>query len=261
MPKFSVNLTMLFGEVPFEDRFAASKEAGFKYVEYMFPYDYKAQDLSDHLKNNDQQQVLFNLPAGNWAGGDRGIAGNPARVEEFKQGVDQALEYAKALNVENINCLVGLEVEGVSKEAQWKVLVENLSYAADKFKGENRTLLIEPINYFDIPGFILNTTQDGLKVINDVKASNIKIQYDAYHMQKMEGNLVATVEENLQHIAHIQIADNPGRHQPGTGEINYPFFLNELDRMGYDGYVGLEYIPDPDTTTSLGWLPELGFSL
>ena len=261
MPKFSVNLTMLFGEVSFEERFSASKQAGFQFVEYMFPYDYKAQDLSDYLKNNDQQQVLFNLPAGNWGEGDRGIAGNPARIEEFRQGVDQALEYAPVLDVECINCLVGKQIEGVSKDEQWKVLVENLAYAAEKFKADNRILLIEPINTFDIPGFLLSTTQDALNVINDVKASNIKIQYDVYHMQKMEGNLVSTIEANLQHIAHIQVADNPGRHQPGTGEINYRFLLDELDRMGYEGYVGLEYIPDPDTTTSLGWLKELGFSL
>jgi hydroxypyruvate isomerase len=251
---------MLFGEVSFEERFAASKEAGFRYVEYMFPYDYEAEDLSNHLKENDLQQILFNLPAGNWADGDRGIAGNPNRVDEFRQGVEESLKYANALNVDLINCLVGKQIEGVSRSEQWKVLVENLAYAAEKLASDNRTLLIEPINTVDMPGFLLSTTQDGLNVINDVKASNLKIQYDVYHMQKMEGNLITTIEANLEHIGHIQIADNPGRHQPGTGEINYKYLLEAIDKIGYQGYVGLEYIPDPDTKTSLGWFETLGFT-
>jgi hydroxypyruvate isomerase len=251
---------MLFGEVTFEERFAASKEAGFRYVEYMFPYDYKADDLSSHLEKNDLQQILFNLPAGNWADGERGIAGNTNRIDEFRQGVEEALEYAKTLNVDLINCLVGKQIEGVSQAEQWKVLIENLAYAAEKLAYDNRTLLIEPINTVDMPGFLLSTTQDGLNAINDVRASNLKIQYDVYHMQKMEGNLATTIEANLEHIGHIQIADNPGRHQPGTGEINYKYLLEAIDKMGYQGYVGLEYIPDPDTKTSLGWFETLGFT-
>jgi len=261
MPKFAANLTMLFGEVSFEERFAASKEAGFRYVEYLFPYDYKAEDLAGHLKNNGLQQILFNLPAGNWAEGERGIAGNPSRVEEFKQGVDSALEYARVLNVDRINCLVGLELENVSKSEQLKVLVENVAYAAEKLAAENRMMVIEAINTFDMPGFLLSSTQDGLNVINEVKAPNLKLQYDVYHMQKMEGNLLPTIEANLEHIGHIQIADNPGRHQPGTGEINYRHLLLEIDRMGYDGYIGLEYVPEPDTKASLAWVEAHGFSL
>lgn len=261
MPKFSANITMLFTEVPFEDRFKETGAAGFKFVEYLFPYDYEAGDLVDRLKSNGLTQVLFNLPAGDWAGGDRGIAGNPHRVDEFREGVDEALKYAKALDVDRINCLVGKEIEGVSLTEQWKTMVENIAYAADKLASDGRTLVIEPINTFDIPGFLLNTTQDALKIVNEVKAENLKIQYDVYHMQKMEGNLVATLESHLDHIGHIQIADNPGRHQPGTGEINYPFVLNALDRIGYQGYVGLEYVPDPDTTASLSWVKELGFEL
>jgi hydroxypyruvate isomerase len=160
-----------------------------------------------------------------------------------------------------INCLVGKRVEDVSEGDQWKTLLENLAYAAEKLSAENRLLLIEPINTFDIPGFLISTTKDGLKVINEVKADNLKIQYDVYHMQKMEGNLISTIETNLEHIGHIQIADNPGRHQPGTGEINYQYLLEAIDRIGYPGYVGLEYIPDPDTKASLGWLNTLGFTL
>ncbi|MBW1698002.1 MAG: hydroxypyruvate isomerase [Deltaproteobacteria bacterium] len=261
MPKFSANLTMLFGEVSFEQRFAASKEAGFHYVEYMFPYDYEAQELSAYLKKNDLKQVLFNLPAGNWTEGDRGIAAHPERIDEFRQGVDRALEYAKVLNVDLINCLVGKQIEGVSQSQQWKVLVENLAYAAEKLASDNRLLLIEPINTFDIPGFLLSTTRQGIELIKEVKADNLKIQYDVYHMQKMEGNLVSTIEANLERIGHIQIADNPGRHQPGTGEINYRFVLEAIDKMGYEGYIGLEYIPEPDTKASLSWIESLGFSL
>ena len=261
MPKFCANLTMLFTEVPFEDRFSEAKEAGFKFVEYLFPYDYEASDLVNRLESNGLTQVLFNLPAGDWGGGDRGIAGNPNRVDEFREGVDEALKYAEALGVERLNCLVGTEKEGVSLTEQWKTMVENIAYAADKLAAAGRTLVLEPINTYDMPGFLLNTTQDALKIVDEVKAKNLKIQYDVYHMQKMEGNLVATIESYLNHIGHIQIADNPGRHQPGTGEINYPFVLNALDRLGYEGYVGLEYIPDPDTKTSLSWVKNLGFQL
>ena len=261
MPKFCANLTMLFTEVPFEDRFSEAKEAGFKFVEYLFPYDYEASDLVNRLESNGLTQVLFNLPAGDWGGGDRGIAGIPNRIDEFREGVDEALKYAEALGVERLNCLVGTEKEGVSLTEQWKTMVENIAYAADKLAAAGRTLVLEPINTYDMPGFLLNTTQDALKIVDEVKAQNIKIQYDVYHMQKMEGNLVATIESYLNHIGHIQIADNPGRHQPGTGEINYPFVLNALDRLGYEGYVGLEYIPDPDTKTSLSWVKNLGFQL
>ncbi len=261
MPKFSANLTMLFNEVSFEERFAASKAAGFQFVEYMFPYDYPAQDLAAHLKKNGQKQVLFNLPAGNWAAGDRGVAVDAGRIEEFRRGVDAAVEYAAALDVDLINCLVGKAIDGADNDTQWKVLVDNLAYAAEKLAAADRTLLIEMINTYDIPGFFLSTTRQALNLMDDVKANNLKIQYDVYHMQRMEGNLMPTIEENLDHIGHIQIADNPGRHQPGTGEINYRFLLDALDRIGYNGYVGLEYVPEPDTTASLDWLKDLGFHL
>ena len=261
MPKFSANLTMLFNEVSFEERFAASKAAGFQFVEYMFPYDYPAHELAAHLEKNEQKQVLFNLPAGNWAAGDRGIAVDAGRIEEFRRGVDAAVEYAAALNIDLINGLVGKAVVAADNDTQWKVLVDNLAYAAEKLAVADRTLLIEMINTYDIPGFFLSTTRQALNLIDDVKAKNLKIQYDVYHMQRMEGNLLPTIEENLEHIGHIQIADNPGRHQPGTGEINYRFLLDALDRIGYNGYVGLEYVPEPDTTASLDWLKDLGYHL
>ena len=261
MPKFSVSLSMLFAEHPFLERFAACKKAGFNYVEYMFPYDYPPQILREHLQKNNLKQVLFNLPAGNWQAGDRGIAADPNRVEEFRQGVGRALEYARVLGVDRINCLVGKCVEGVSSKKLWRVMLQNLKYAAKKLSCENRMLLIETINTYDMPGFVLNTTKDALRLIDEVDAENFKLLCDIYHMQRMEGELTGTIKNNLKRIGHIQIADNPGRHQPGTGEINYRFFLNELDRIGYEGYVGLEYRPEPDTASSLGWIKELGFTL
>ena len=261
MPRFSINLSMLFGERPFLERFAAAREAGFRYVEYMFPYEHPAQSLKDLLEQNDLKQVLFNLPAGDWGAGDRGIAADPNRVDEFRQGIDRVLEYAEVLGVERINCLVGKRVEGVPCEEQWQVLVRNLDYAAERLAREKRMLLVEPINTYDVPGFFLSTSRDALKLLDEVPADNLKLQYDFYHMQKMEGNLTDTIKGNLERIGHIQIADVPGRHQPGTGELNYRFLLDELDRMGYSGFVGLEYIPAPDTVSSLGWVQELGFTL
>jgi len=259
MPKFSANLSMLFGEVAFQERFAAGREAGFEFVEYMFPYDFPAGDLLARLEKNGLKQVLFNLPAGDWGAGDRGIAVDPDRIGEFQEGVAQAIDYARTLKVDLINCLVGKQIDGIDHARQWRVLVENLGHAAEKLAADNRVLLIEPINRFDIPGFFLSTTRDAVRLIQDTGAENLKIQYDVYHMQRMEGNLLPTIEANLGHIGHIQIADNPGRHQPGTGEINYRFLLNALDRIGYKGYVGLEYIPQPDTKGSLGWLKEFGY--
>lgn len=261
MPTFSANITMLFSELPFLDRFAVCREAGFRYVEYMFPYEYDPLMLQGHLEQNSLQQVLFNLPAGNWDAGDRGVAVDPNRVEEFRRGVEEALEYAEVLGASQVNCLVGKCHEGVPYERQWRVLVDNLRYASERFARKGRVLLIEPLNTYDIPSFFLSTTKEGLRLVDEVGTENLKLQYDVYHMQKMEGNLTETIQSNLARIGHIQIADNPGRHEPGTGEINFRFLLNQLDRMGYGGFVGLEYIPTPDTSTSLEWVRQLGFSL
>lgn len=260
MPRFSANLSMLFCEHPFLERFKAARDAGFGAVEYMFPYDHPPQQLGKVLEELGLEQVLFNLPAGDWQAGERGIAVDPRRVEEFREGVEQALQYARALRVPRINCLVGKEVEDFPREEQWSTLVGNLRFAARMLAKESITLLVEPLNSVDVPGFFLTSTREALHLLDDVGEGNIKIQYDVYHMQKMEGDLTATIRENLNRIDHIQIADNPGRHQPGTGEINYAFLLRELDCMGYQGHVGLEYIPDPDTLTSLRWIEEMGFS-
>lgn len=256
MPIFAANLTFLFNEHTFLDRFKAARDAGFRYVEYMFPYDHEPATLRRLLEENGLEQVLFNLPAGNWAGGDRGIANDPRRAEEFRQGVERALEYARILGVKRINCLVGKRLPAVPYEEQWQTLIRNLQDAAKRLAEEDRWLLVEPLNSYDLPGFSLTTSRETLRLFDEIGAANLRLQYDVYHMQRMEGHLTATIRENLPRIGHIQIADNPGRHQPGTGEINYRFLLPELDRMGYKGFVGLEYVPEPDTLSSFVWLKE-----
>jgi hydroxypyruvate isomerase len=259
MPKFAANLTMLFTEVPFLERFALAREAGFTYVEYLFPYDFKASELKQQLEANGLKQVLFNLPSGNWAQGDRGIAARPDRVEEFRAGVDKAVEYALELGVTRLNCLAGKKSAEYDDEAHWRVLVDNVRYAAQVLEKKGLTLVVEQINHFDIPGFFLNKTEQIIKLIEEVGMANVFVQYDIYHAQREEGELAATLRKYIDKIGHIQIADNPGRHQPGTGEINYPFLFQEIDAAGFQGYIGLEYVPSPNTQASLAWLSEFGY--
>jgi len=254
MPVFAANLTMLFTEVPFLDRFNLAQKAGFTHVEYMFPYEFPPEDLKNHLEMHGLRQVLFNLPCGDWERGDRGIAVDPARVEEFRSGVSRAINYAMALGVQNLNCLTGKWLPKIDETRHWETLISNLKFASKVLAKHGMRLLVEPINHFDIPGFFLNRTDHALALMKAVNEPNIFLQYDLYHAQREEGELTATLRKYLSVIGHIQVADNPGRHQPGTGEINYTFLFKELDRIGYQGYVGLEYIPYPDTTSSLGWI-------
>ncbi|HEY8347275.1 MAG TPA: hydroxypyruvate isomerase [Symbiobacteriaceae bacterium] len=254
MPKFAANLSMLFTEHPFLDRFAAARKAGFEYVEFLFPYEYKQEELVSRVRESGVQVVLFNLPSGNWAGGERGIAADPARVEEFRAGVKEAIAWAKLLGVPRMNALAGKVNPAYSREEHWRTLVENVRYAADALAEAGLQLVVEPINHFDIPGFFLNTVQQAAQLIDEVGRPNVAIQFDVYHVQREEGNITPTLRQYFNKIGHIQVADNPGRHQPGTGEINYPFIFRELDRLGYQGYVAGEYIPEPSTLQSLDWL-------
>jgi hydroxypyruvate isomerase len=254
MPKFNANLTMLFNEVDFLDRFKAAKDAGFKGVEYLFPYPYRKEDLAERLETNGLTQVLHNLPAGDWAKGERGIACLPDRVGEFQDGVGRAIEYAGALQCTQINCLAGIAPTGVDPATLRETFVDNLQFAAGKLKSAGIQLLIEPCNTRDIPGFFLNRSQQALDIINDVGSDNLFLQYDIYHMQIMEGNLAPTIERNLGSIRHLQLADNPGRNEPGTGEINYPFLFQFIDRLGYSGWIGCEYKPAKSTLEGLGWI-------
>lgn len=257
MPKFAANLTMLFNEVPFLERFAAAKAAGFEAVEYLFPYAYDKNELAGLLKTHGLKQVLHNLPAGNWDGGERGIACHPDRVEEFRAGVDKAIEYATALGCPQVNCLAGKVPAGVTREQAHATFVANLKFAADKLKKAGLKLLIEPINSYDIPGFFLNYTAQAAAILDEVGSDNLYIQYDLYHAQRMEGELAATVQKHLARIAHVQLADNPGRNEPGTGEMNYPFLFRHLDAIGYTGWIGCEYKPKTTTVDGLGWMRKL----
>ena len=253
MPKFAANLTMLFNELPFLDRFEAAAKADFKAVEFLFPYAWPAQEIKQRLDAHGLTLVLHNLPAGNWEAGERGIACHPDRVEEFRAGVATAISYAKALGVGQLNCLAGKAPAGVSETVLRETLVANLRLAAAELKQAGLRLLIEPINTFDIPGFYLTGTAQAVTLLDEVGADNAFVQYDIYHAQRMEGELAATMQKQLGRIGHIQLADNPGRNEPGTGEINYPFLFAHLDRIGYDGWIGCEYKPATTTQAGLGW--------
>ena len=255
MPKFCANLTLLYNEHEFLERFGAASRAGFKGVEYLFPYEYDRHQLAELLNRHKLVQVLHNMPAGDWAKGERGIACHPDRVNEFQAGVEQAIEYATALDCRQVNCLAGLAPAGVTPEELHETFVANLSFAAPKFKAAGIKLLIEPINSKrDMPGFYLDHTQQALDIIADEGADNLFVQYDIYHMQIMEGDLASTIEKNLKMIAHMQLADNPGRHEPGTGEINYKFLFEFIDNIGYTGWIGCEYRPLTTTDAGMGWV-------
>jgi hydroxypyruvate isomerase len=253
MPRFAANLTMLFTELPFMQRFEAAAKAGFKAVEYLFPYAFDKKELTAALRANGLQQVLHNLPAGNWETGERGIACHPDRVGEFREGVGMAIDYATALGCPKLNCLLGKLPDGVNAGEARKVAVENLRFAARELQTAGIMLLIEPINHFDIPGFFLTRTDQALAIIDEVGSTNLLLQYDIYHAQRMEGELAATMSKNMARIGHIQLADNPGRGEPGTGEINYPWLFKHIDAAGYTGWIGCEYKPRGTTADGLGW--------
>lgn len=253
MPKFAANLTMLYNEVDFLDRFAGAAESGFKGVEYLFPYAYPREQLAERLAQYGLVQVLHNLPAGDWAKGERGIACDPSRIGEFQEGVGRAIEYAKTLACPQVNCLAGIAPAGVAPEKIRATFVDNLRFAAGRLGEAGIKLLIEPINTFDIPGFYLSRMQQALDLIRDAGSKNIYVQHDIYHMQRMEGELASTIRKNLASIAHMQLADNPGRNEPGTGEINYRFLFGFLDEIGYDGWIGCEYKPRGNTQCGLAW--------
>lgn len=253
MPKFCANLTMLYGEHAFLDRFAAAAADGFRGVEFLFPYDFPAEEIADRLGRNGLVQVLHNLPAGDWAGGERGVACLPDRVGEFQDGVGRAIGYATALGCKQVNCLAGKAPEGADPERLMATLADNLRFAAPKLAEAGVRLLVEPVNTRDIPGFFLSRTDRAEELMAAVGSDNLFLQYDFYHTQVMQGDLAATFRRLQGRIAHVQIADNPGRNEPGTGEINYPYLFDLLDAEGYAGWVGCEYKPRAGTSDGLGW--------
>ena len=257
MPRFAANLSMLFTEVPFLDRFERAAAAGFEAVEFLFPYAWPAAQIRERLQRHRLRLVLHNLPAGDWDGGERGIACLPDRVDEFRTGVATALDYARELGVGQLNCLAGKAPAGADPARLHATLVDNLRHAAVELDKAGIRLLLEPINTHDIPGFLVHRTEQGLRILDEVGASNAYLQYDIYHAQRMEGELAATLQAQLARIAHVQIADNPGRHEPGSGEIHYPFLFEHLDRIGYQGWIGCEYKPAAGTEAGLGWMQTL----
>lgn len=254
MPKFAANLSMLFHEVDFMNRFHAASNAGFQAVECQFPYEHSSSEIAQQLHQNGLSMVLHNLPAGNLAAGDRGIACHPERVAEFRDGVGLAIDYATVLGCKQLNCLTGIRPTDTDSDSVDSTLLANLQFAAGELKKVGIRLLIEPINHYDIPGFYLNTTLQAVDLIQASGSDNLFVQYDVYHAQRTEGELAATLAAHLPHIAHIQVADNPGRHEPGTGEINYPWLFRHLDQLGYTGWIGCEYHPIAGTTQGLKWL-------
>ncbi len=253
MPQFAANLSMLFTEVPFLERFALARAAGFDAVEFLFPYDFAAADIAARLEQHQLQLVLFNLPPGDWAAGERGLACHPGRQAEFEAGLALALSYAQQLGVPRLHCMAGLVPPGVTAQQARDCYLANLRLAAARLQPHGIELLIEPINHYDMPGYFLNYSAQAADIIANSGSDNLFLQYDIYHMQRMEGELCNTIAARLPLIRHMQLADTPGRHEPGSGEINYRHLFAFIDALGYDGWIGCEYRPRADTAGGLGW--------
>ena len=258
MPKFAANLSFLFQDIAFIERFAAAAENGFQAVEYLFPYEYPPDQLNQTLATHGLVQALFNLPPGDWNAGERGLAALPGRETEFRAAVKLAGKYAEALACKQVHVMAGIVPEGAQRDAYEECYIANLSYAADYFAARGVRALIEPLNNFDMPGYLLNGSKQARRVIEAVGSDNLYLQYDVYHLQIMEGNLAYSFERDLDITSHIQIAGVPGRHEPLIGEINYPYLFALFDRLGYDGWVGCEYRPGGETCTGLDWAREYG---
>ncbi len=258
MPRFSVNLSFLFAELALDDRLDAAAEHGFRGVEYWSPYESDLGALRARLRKHDLEQVLFNFPMGDAAAGDRGMACRPDRIAEFRRGVGDAVTAARELDCTRLNCLAGVVDPNVPSDVTRATLVENLRFAADALAAIGATLLVEPLNQLDVPGFAVVGTASALNLIREVAMPNVALQYDCYHAQRSEGNLIETIRSHVDAIAHIQLADCPGRHEPGTGEIAFDRVLAEIDRSGYAGWVGLEYKPSLSVPETFSWITRQG---
>jgi len=254
MPRFAANLTMMYNEHAFLDRFAAAAKDGFGAVEYLFPYDFRAGELKARLDANGLPQALFNAPPGDWAGGERGIASLPGREDEFRRSFDTALDYARVLGNRKVHVMAGLIGADQPRAKHRDVYLKNLAHAAQAAQAENIMVVIEPINTRDIPGFFLNRQDDAQAICAEVGAANLKVQFDCYHCQIVEGDLAMKLKRDMAGIGHIQIAGVPERYEPYIGELNYPYLLKLIDSLGYDGYIGCEYRPRAATSAGLGWL-------
>jgi len=254
MPRFAANLTMMYNEHAFLDRFGAAARDGFKAVEFLFPYDFPAADLKARLDEHQLTQALFNAPPGDWAAGERGIASLPGREGEFRRSVDTALGYARVLGNRKLHVMAGLIAPDESRERHREIYLQNLAYAAKAAQADGITIVIEPINTRDIPGFFLNRQDDAQAICAEVGAPNLQVQFDCYHCQIVEGDLAVKLKRDMPRIGHIQIAGVPERHEPDIGELNYPYLFEQIDSLGYDGWIGCEYRPRAGTSAGLGWL-------
>ncbi len=254
MPRFAANLSFLYTERDFLDRFAAASNDGFRAVEFLFPYEYPAATLAKRLQDNGLKQVLFNMPPGDWGKGERGIAALPGREQEFRAAIGKALEYAAALNCYQVHVMAGLIAPGADRVAMRRTYVENLRYAAGEAAKQRVNVLIEPINTGDIPGFFLNRQDEAHAILADVGAPNLKVQMDLYHCQIVEGDVTTKIRRYIGNVGHFQIAGVPGRHEPSVGEMNYPYLFSVIDELGYEGWIGCEYRPKVNTTTGLSWI-------
>lgn len=254
MPRFSANLSFLFQDLPFYDRIDAAAANGFRGVEYAFPYAYDVAEIKRRLNAHGLEQVLFNLPAGDFANGERGIAADPERIDEFREGVAEAVDIAHELGCKRINVLAGIANPARDGAYARVTLVKNARYAAKALAAIGATLVIEPLNRIDTPGFIIGTTAEALALIAETGAKNVKLQYDVYHAQRSEGNVIATIRAQAERIGHVQIADSPDRNEPGTGELAYERILPVFDEAGYDGWVGLEYRPSLPVPDTFAWM-------
>ena len=258
MPNFAANLSMMFTEVPFLDRFKAAADAGFRAVEFLFPYQYAASEIAARLQENSLTQALFNLPPGDWEKGERGQGILPGREQAFADSLDLAINYAKALKCEQVHVMAGIAPHGVARETLNDIFISNLRHAAARLAKENIRALIEPINYYDIPGYFLNTQAQAREIIDKVGSDNLFLQQDLYHCQVMEGNLAQKIKDYRDIACHYQIAGTPGRHEPDVGEVNYPFLFDLFDELRYKGFVGCEYRPKGETRAGLGWAAKYG---
>lgn len=261
MPKFAANLNMLYQEYPLLERIERAARAGFAGVEILYPYGEDVDAIVATLDRNEVEIVLFNIPAGNVAAGERGFANDPRRMDEYQAAVELALTVQKTLPAPRFNSIIGRCLNDVSISEQFAAAKANFAWAATQMEQQGVTLCLEPLNSIDTPGFLVPTSTRMLALIEEIGHPNIRLQYDFYHQQRMEGNLIAFFAAHIGQIGHIQIADSPDRHEPGSGEINYDYVFEQIDELGWDGWVSLEYRPSTTTEASLGWLKRFGYDV
>jgi hydroxypyruvate isomerase len=254
MPKFAANLSFLFQDIPFLDRFAAARQAGFEGVEFLFPYEFPAAEIAKRLKDNALTMCLFNVPPGDWNAGERGMACLPERRAEFRENLKRALEYCAELSCPRLHIMAGLMPEGAKRDVLFATMAANLDLAAEEGAKQGVKPLVEPINRKDIPGYFLASYADAIALIEALGPERVGLQHDLYHAQILEGDVTRLTEAVLPYASHMQIADTPGRNEPGTGEVNWDFVLRRIDEMGYRGWIGCEYRPKGTTEAGLGWL-------